>query len=450
MEFLQHHQLNIMLIMIGTCSVLSLFVLMSKSLSPKRKHALFLLEAGATFLLVSDRFAYIFRGEESLLGWWMVRICNYLVFSLSLFLIYAFDLYLADLFKNEGGLKSIPKRLQLVKALSMIGEILIVVSQFNGMYYTFDDANRYHRADAQLLSYVFPFLSLILQFSIVVQHRKKIARNIFIPVILFIVVPVVATVLQIFFYGVSLTNMSLVGNAVVLYAFVLIDMNEKVEKANRLEIEFLKEEQAHMQAMFTQTATALARAIDAKDRYTHGHSARVAEYSAEIARRAGKTEKETREIYFAALLHDVGKIGIPDSIINKEGSLTEEEADTIRMHPVIGSEILQSIKQSPYISVGARYHHERYDGRGYPDGLKGENIPEIARIIAVADTYDAMTSKRSYRSTLPQKVVRAEIVRGMGTQFDPVYASIMVAMIDADKGYRMQEQIEDPYEAAMA
>ena len=164
----------------------------------------------------------------------------------------------------------------------------------------------------------------------------------------------------------------------------------------------------------------------------------------------GKTEKETREIYFAALLHDVGKIGIPDSIINKEGSLTEEEADTIRMHPVIGIEILQSIKQSPYISVGARYHHERYDGRGYPDGLNGENIPEIARIIAVADTYDAMTSKRSYRSTLPQKVVRAEIVRGMGTQFDPVYASIMVAMIDADKGYRMQEQIEDPYEAAMA
>lgn len=103
MEFLQHHQLNIMLIMIGTCSVLSLFVLMSKSLSPKRKHALFLLEAGATFLLVSDRFAYIFRDDESLLGWWMVRICNYLVFSLSLFLIYAFDLYLVDLFKNEGG-----------------------------------------------------------------------------------------------------------------------------------------------------------------------------------------------------------------------------------------------------------------------------------------------------------------------------------------------------------
>ncbi|MBR1405058.1 MAG: HD-GYP domain-containing protein [Treponema sp.] len=166
---------------------------------------------------------------------------------------------------------------------------------------------------------------------------------------------------------------------------------------------------------------------------------RVAEYAREIARRAKKSEAEIREIYFSALLHDVGKIGVPDAIINKEGRLTDEEFQAIKEHPKLGNQILQNIRQSPYISIGAHYHHERYDGHGYPEGLKGEEIPEIARIIAVADTYDAMTSKRSYRSTLPQEVVRDEIEKGIGTQFDPQYAKIMLEMIDEDKDYQMQE-----------
>ena len=255
----------------------------------------------------------------------------------------------------------------------------------------------------------------------------------------FVVLPVIATTLQIFAYGLSLTNMSLVGAAVMLYVFVLVDMNNTVEKANKMEIEFLKEEQANMQAMFAQTAEALARAIDAKDKYTHGHSARVAEYAKKIAKKAGKSEKEMMEVYFSALLHDVGKIGIPDNIINKEGALTKEEIEAVKMHPVIGNEILQTIKQSPYISIGAHYHHERYDGQGYPDGLKGEKIPEIARIIAVADTYDAMTSKRSYRTPLPQDIVRSEMLRGCGSQFDPKYAKIMIEMIDSDIEYKMRE-----------
>ena len=428
-----------MLIMTGICGVLALFVLISKNLTQKRKLALFLLEAGATILLIADRFAYIYRGDASQLGWWMVRICNYLVFSISLFLIFAFDLYLIDLFTKEGGMAKVPRRLKTAKILSVIGEILIIVSQFTGTYYTFDEMNRYHRASAQIVSYILPFVSLLLQFSVIVQHRKKIANKIFLSVLFFVVLPVIATTLQIFAYGLSLTNMSLVGAAVMLYVFVLVDMNNTVEKANKMEIEFLKEEQAKMQAMFAQTAEALARAIDAKDKYTHGHSARVAEYAKKIAKKAGKSEKEIMEVYFSALLHDVGKIGIPDNIINKEGALTKEEIEAVKMHPVIGNEILQTIKQSPYISIGAHYHHERYDGQGYPDGLKGEKIPEIARIIAVADTYDAMTSKRSYRTPLPQDVVRSEMLRGCGSQFDPKYAKIMIEMIDSDIEYKMRE-----------
>ena len=137
------------------------------------------------------------------------------------------------------------------------------------------------------------------------------------------------------------------------------------------------------------------------------------------------------------LLHDVGKIGVPDEVINKPGRLTDEEFALIKKHPVIGSGILESIEERPYLSIGARWHHERYGGGGYPDGIHGEEIPEEVRIIAVADAYDAMTSSRSYRAVMPQEKVRAEIEKGMGTQFDPQFAKVMLQMIDEDKDYRL-------------
>ena len=193
-------------------------------------------------------------------------------------------------------------------------------------------------------------------------------------------------------------------------------------------------------SMTAETAQALATAIDAKDTYTHGHSTRVAEYARTIARLAGKSEAECRDIYLAALLHDVGKIGISNSIINKKGKLTDEEYSVIKTHPVIGKQILANIKQAPFICQGAYYHHERYDGDGYPAELDGKEIPDIGRIIAVADAYDAMTSKRSYRDPLEQSVVRREIENGIGSQFDPLYAKIMLQMIDEDINYQMREK----------
>ena len=194
-----------------------------------------------------------------------------------------------------------------------------------------------------------------------------------------------------------------------------------------------------IQSLFEETVMALVNAIDAKDQYTHGHSSRVAAYSRQIAELAGKDEKESEEIYLSALLHDVGKIGVPEAIINKKGRLTDEEFAAIKQHPVIGYQILKGIKEYPYLSVAAHYHHERYNGRGYPEGLKGEEIPEIGRIIAVADAYDAMTSNRSYRNAIPQHIVREELVKGIGTQFDPDFARIMIHMIDLDTEYRMRE-----------
>lgn len=213
------------------------------------------------------------------------------------------------------------------------------------------------------------------------------------------------------------------------------NLQQEVEKQTwRAEERRRKVERMSLQIMRT-----LAGTIDAKDKYTNGHSTRVAEYAKEIAKRIGKSEKEQEDIYYMGLLHDIGKIGVPDEIINKTSRLTDEEYEIIKTHPVIGSDILKNISELPNIGIGARWHHERYDGRGYPDKLKGEEIPEVARIIGVADAYDAMTSKRSYRDVLPQEVVRGEIEKGKGTQFDPYFADVMLTIIDEDTEYRMRE-----------
>lgn len=182
--------------------------------------------------------------------------------------------------------------------------------------------------------------------------------------------------------------------------------------------------------LFLHVVESLADAIDAKDNYTKGHSGRVAIYSKEIAKRYGYDEKHQEQIFMMGLLHDVGKIGVPDEVINKPGRLTDEEFAKIKKHPGIGGKILGNIKEMPSLAAGAKWHHERYDGKGYPEGLSGEDIPEEARIIAVADAYDAMTSTRSYRGALPVEVVRGEIEKGKGSQFDPKFADIMIEMID--------------------
>jgi putative two-component system response regulator len=191
--------------------------------------------------------------------------------------------------------------------------------------------------------------------------------------------------------------------------------------------------------MSMQTVKTLARAIDAKDSYTNGHSSRVAKYSVMLGKRLGFDEERLARLQYVALLHDVGKIGIADSILNKKGKLTDEEYAIIKSHSTIGARILSDITEIPDVAVGAKYHHERFDGKGYPVGLKGEEIPFIARIIAVADSYDAMTSQRSYRSALPQGVVREEIERCSGTQFDPRLARLMLEIIDEDRNYELRD-----------
>jgi putative nucleotidyltransferase with HDIG domain len=163
----------------------------------------------------------------------------------------------------------------------------------------------------------------------------------------------------------------------------------------------------------------LTSAVDAKDAYTCGHSERVAMLSKLIAQNAGLDEAQVDRIYMAGLLHDVGKIGVAESILQKPGRLTDEEFTQMKRHPEIGAHILADVKQVQDIIPGVMHHHERFDGRGYPARLAGRDIPMMGRIICLADCFDAMTSTRTYRKAMPLEVALADMRRCSGTQFDP-------------------------------
>lgn len=434
MSFIRTHQLDIMLFMSGICGILAFLTMITGSLSKTRKSILSLMEFSAMLLLLFDRASYMYRGDASELGFVMVRFSNGMVFFLSVFIPHLVTQYLKDLYRNEGKLTTTLFCLKVSDVLFVFGTVLLVVSQFTGFYYTFDEQNIYHRASGFAFSYTVPMLIVLLQEFTILQNRKRLNRGLNFSMMLCIALPAAFSIVQIFHYGVSLTNMTMVVMVTVFYIYALIDMSREMRLARQNEIESYREAERIKDAMFEETAEALANAIDAKDKYTHGHSIRVAALSRQIAKEAGYAEKDCEQVYFAALLHDVGKIGIRDEIINKEGKLTEEEFGQIKRHPILGYQILSSIKQSPLLGVGAHYHHERYDGTGYPDGLRGEDIPEAARIIAVADAYDAMTSTRSYRGKLTEERTKEELIKGKGKQFDPEFADIMLRLIDREKG----------------
>lgn len=204
---------------------------------------------------------------------------------------------------------------------------------------------------------------------------------------------------------------------------------ELSEYRNHLE-KMVYKKTKEVEAISIQAIMAIANTVDAKDEYTRQHSMRVAKYSREIAKRIGWQDEEVSNLYNMALLHDIGKIGIPDAILNKPGRLTDDEFAIMKTHTTIGGEILKDITVIENVAGGALYHHERFDGHGYMQGLQGESIPLFARIICIADAYDAMTSDRAYRRSLPMEVVRGELEKGRNTQFDSSLVDVMLQIID--------------------
>ena len=295
-----------------------------------------------------------------------------------------------------------------------------------------------------ILNNIALIIAIVLIYTLVVKELAKISdHNMLINWRIFVIPPVIFILIYYpfdyclyEFVGGEAHTVEQIFSIIVLFLFIwafyiitknINATNEAITAKNDI------------QTLSVEVMEALANTIDAKDKYTNGHSIRVAKYSRMIAEKMGFSNNTCENIYYMELLHDIGKIGVPNEIINKPSRLDDREYDIIKTHPGIGYEILSKIKSKPELMKGARWHHERFDGNGYPDKLSGEAIPLESRIIAIADAYDAMTSNRSYRNYLPQDTVRAEIEKSSGTQFDPEIANYMLMIIDEDTEYVLHE-----------
>ena len=325
--------------------------------------------------------------------------------------------------------------------LLAVNYLLLLTNPITGWVFTYDEAGNYiHEFLFIPVAYGFPILFFVIASIYMLRHHMMYKKSQLITMLLAILVAGTLFFLQMLYFDNVLITF-FIASIGVLVIFLSLETPEYLRLVQATaELNEAKTREAILESkerLSREVMLALSKAVDAKDHYTNGHSSRVAEYAKEIAKRMGKSEKEQEEIYELGLLHDIGKIGVSEEIINKEGRLTDEEFDEIKKHTLTGWEILKTITEIPWLSKGARWHHERYDGNGYPDGLKGKEIPEEARIICLADSYDAMTSKRSYSVPKSQKEVRDEIVRCSGTQFDPDIAIYLLEMIDEDTEFKL-------------
>lgn len=215
------------------------------------------------------------------------------------------------------------------------------------------------------------------------------------------------------------------------FAFTALGVISQIWQVTlRMRTKKLEQRRINDEKIIVETMLTLANFIDAKDEYTKGHSIRVSAYAVKIAKRMHLEEDEIRQLSYIALMHDCGKMGIPDTILNKPGKLTPEERAIVEQHTVMGGKILESMTAIPGIQDGALYHHERFDGKGYPEGLKNVDIPLYARIIGVADSFDAMNSDRCYRKRLSMETIKNELEKNAGKQFDPEIVKYMLQIIE--------------------
>ena len=439
--------------------VLSFFVLLFISIYMRAKYSMET-EQNKEFLRVVIAIGgacfFDVLGALSIKNSWGIvleHIFNFLYFYAAIlvsyvFLMYVFSFYYKD---NRAG-KIKEKWFNQIVFLSFLG--LLVLNIFTGILFYYDADGNYAHGPLYALIFAFPIFFFIQAAVFMLIHRKYYSKAELILLMTFTIFCTGWPALQAFFFPLYLTNF-FIGTIMIFLVLLTIEtpddqellltidrlnkvkteLEDKVAEENRI----LAEKEKKLSNLTMQMMSALTKAVDAKDRYTSGHSSRVAYYSRLLSKRLGMSKEEQDNIYTMGLLHDLGKIGVPRSIINKPGRLTDEEFAVMKSHPQRGYDILSRVTVMPGISKGARWHHERPDGKGYPDNLKGDDIPFEAKIIAVADSYDAMTSYRSYRDVMPQEAVREQIVNGRGTQFDEKVADAMISLIDEDRDYLMRE-----------
>ncbi len=353
---------------------------------------------------------------------------SYLVFFISIFLIHLHLMFFVSGILLNYDIKVDKKVKNVSRIVGIVGVLTLIASRIYDFFYYFDK-NSFEKESNFILMLMEILILMAINISITFKNIKKLSPLERAGFIILEICPLIDIILN------AILNVKPVDIYIspIFSSFALMlffinfeteNTKERIEKEKNLSNEIIM---------------ALNTTIDIKDIYTGGHSNRVAKYSKMIAKKMNLKEKDIDLIYKMALLHDIGKIGIYDTILNKDSKLTDDEFMNIKEHTIKGYQILSKIEEIPELKFGARWHHERFDGKGYPDGIKGEDIPLNIRIISVADSYDAMTSNRSYRKYLPQEIVKEEIKKNKGTQFDPKVADIMLEIIEEDKDYLLHE-----------
>lgn len=327
-------------------------------------------------------------------------------------------------------------------SLLVLFVISLILNHFLGFYFNFFNGEYTHGVAYYFVDAVF-IIFVIESLVLFIIKRKKFNNRQKAATILFYVSFFTMFILQlVVFPKVLLSDFGTALGALLVFFSVetpdYINLVKTLEELNELKASLeiqvtertkeLDKEKESYEILTLETLSSLAVLVDAKDHYTNGHSFRVAAYAKGMAKMMGQSADDVEQLYFAGLIHDVGKVGISETILTKPGKLTDKEFEVIKSHSAVGGEILKGIKEFKIFQEVARSHHERFDGKGYPDKLKGEEIPLPARIVTVCDTFDAMTSDRVYRKALKDEVALKELINNKGTQFDPELVDIFIKL----------------------
>ena len=330
--------------------------------------------------------------------------------------------------------------------LLCINFILLFVNNFTGFFFYFNEQAVYSHGPAYLFVNALSIVYTLESAVIFIIKRKKFKIRQIISTTLFYALFFGSFMVQLFvFPNILLSDFGVaIGSFIIFFSIetpdyvkLMATLQELNDLKGSLEIQVkdrtdeLVAEKESYEKLTLETLSSLARVIDAKDHYTVGHSFRVAAYAKGMADVLGFSRDRSEQLYFAGLIHDVGKIGISEGILTKPGKLNDKEFEIIKSHSSIGGDILAGIHEFPIFASVARHHHERFDGTGYPDKLKGSSIPYEARIVAICDSFDAMTSDRSYRKALSDEVAIKELIDGKGTQFDPALVETFLSLYNS-------------------
>jgi len=326
----------------------------------------------------------------------------------------------------------------LIYTVSFMFGITLILNLFTGCSFSFSGGD-YNKGPLYLFNFFCPMFFLFdVSFILILKHKKFTKKQLILNWSV-VIYPLIAAIIQIIFPNQLLTSFAFsLSILTVLFSLETPDFVELEYLRKNLEKQVVEEtrksieKQRKLEMMSIESTQALVQAIDEKDEYTNGHSLRVSAYSVLLAQALLLDPDEIEKLRISALLHDIGKIGVPDSILKKPNKLTIDEFEIIKSHTIMGGKILHKLSSLGNAEAVALYHHERYDGKGYPGKYSGKDIPEFARIVAIADAFDAMTSNRIYRERLDKTVVIKQLKENSGKQFDPDFTKEFIKLIEID------------------